>query len=110
MVMDFWRFVRPIDSLEPPEGAVTDATVLRVDVVDPEVVDVDWSVDGVLVEEDGGAEFDVSVMGAGTHEVTAFAFDNAGEDLVRYRDGGQSYGRMNWERSQQEASWTVTVP
>jgi hypothetical protein len=110
MIMDFWRFVEPIDSLEPPEGDVTDATVLRVNVVDSDVVDVNWSVDGMLVEEDGGAEFDVATMGPGTYEVTAFAFDNAGDDLVRYRDGGDSFGRMNWERSQQEVNWTVTVP
>jgi hypothetical protein len=110
MIMDIWRFVEPIDSLDPPQGNVTDTTVLRVNVIDPDVIDVNWSVDGTLMEEDGGAEFDVSVMGPGTYEVTAFAFDNAGDDLVRYRDGGQSFGRMNWERSQQEVSWTVTVP
>ena len=50
-----------------------------------------------------------ATMGPGTHEVTAFAHDNAGEDLVRYRDGGE-YGRMNWQRSEQRVTWTVTVP
>lgn len=109
MIMDIWRFVEPIDSVDPPEGNVSSTTVLRVNVVDPEVVNVNWTVDGQLVEEDGGAEFDVSTFGSGTYEVTAFAFDNAGEELVRYRDGGD-FGRQNWERSQQEASWTVTVP
>ena len=109
MVMDIWRFVEPIDSAVPEAGPVSGTTVLRVNVIDPEVIDVDWSVDGTVVEADGGAEFDVGTMGPGTHEVTAFAHDNAGEDLVRYRDGGE-YGRMNWQRSEQRVTWTVTVP
>jgi hypothetical protein len=109
MVMDIWRFVEPIDSAVPEAGAVSGTTVLRVNVIDPEVIDVDWSVDGTVVEADGGAEFDVGAMGPGTYEVEAFAYDNAGEDLVRYREGGE-FGRMNWERSRQRVTWTVTVP
>ncbi len=109
MVMDIWRFVEPIDSVVPEAGPVSGTTLLRVNVIDPEVIDVDWSVDGTVVEADGGAEFDVGTMGAGTYEVTAFAYDNADEDLVRYRDGGD-FGRMNWQRSQQRVTWTVTVP
>jgi hypothetical protein len=111
MVTDFWRFVEPIDSTVPPEGAVASPTTLRVNVVDPAVLNVDWSVDGMVVLPNGGTTFDVAAAGLmpGSHTIEARAYDNAGEDLVRYRSGGD-YGRMNWARSEQTATWTVTVP
>ncbi|MET0287024.1 MAG: M64 family metallopeptidase [Polyangiales bacterium] len=108
MVMDIWRGVTPIDSSSPPAGMV-DATVLRVEVIDPDVIDVDWSVDGKLVAAKGGESFDARSLGAGTHTVSARAYDNAGEELVRYTEG-TTFGRMNWARSQQTVTWTVRTP
>jgi hypothetical protein len=112
MVMDIWRACEPVDSTDPPEGAVANPTTLTVNVIDPTVIDVDWSVDGNVVAAKGGTQFNVAAAGlaSGSHEITARAYDNADETLVRYRDGGNSYGRMNWSRSQQTVSWTVTVP
>jgi hypothetical protein len=111
IVMDIWRFVRPIDSTVPPEGAVTNPTTLRVNVIDPEVLNVDWSLDGVLVLANGGTTFEVAAAGLapGTHTIEARAYDNAGTDLVRYRSGGD-YGRANWARAEQTAVWTVAIP
>ena len=112
MVFDIWRHVTPVDATEPPEGAVNGTPTLVVHVIDPEVINVDWSVDGELVKENGGNAFDLATAGlsSGSHAVSARAYDNAGEDLVRYRDGGEDYGRMNWARSQQTVTWTVTIP
>lgn len=112
MVMDIWRIVRPIDGTSPPAGPVSGATTLTVQVIDPEVVSVDWSVDGQVVAMKGGTSFDVAARGlsAGAHTIVAKAYDNAGEDLVRYRDGTGMYGRMNWARSQQTVTWMVTIP
>jgi hypothetical protein len=111
MVFDFYRYVTPVDSAEPPAGAVSDPATLAVHVIDPEVIDVDWSVGGEVVLPKGGPVVDVTALGltSGTHEVSARAYDNAGEDLVRYRTGTK-WGRMNWARSQQTVSWTVTIP
>lgn len=111
MVMDFWRFVEPIDSVDPPEGDVMNPTTLTLHVVDPAVVSVDWSVDGEMVAADAGPSFNLGASGlsSGSYTVVARAYDNAGEDLVRYRDGGD-FGRDNWARSEQTATWTVTVP
>ncbi len=113
MIMDVWRAVTPIDSTSPPEGAVSGAVpaMLKVEVIDPAVIDVDWSVDGQVVAAKGGTSFDLAArnLPAGSHTITAKAYDNAGEDLVRYTSGMQ-YGRMNWARSQQTVSWTVTIP
>jgi len=111
MIMDIWRIVTPVDAVEPPEGDVPAGSTLTVHVIDPEVIDVDWAVDDTVVSEDGGSRFDLADAGlsSGTHTITARAYDNAGEDLVRYRDGGE-HGRENWSRSQQTVTWTVTVP
>jgi hypothetical protein len=92
-------------------GAVSNPTVLTLRVIDPAVIDVDWSVDGKLVAPKGGPRLDVAslALASGMHTVAARACDNAGPELVRYTSGTM-YGRMNWARSQQTVSWTVTVP
>ena len=111
MVMDIWRAVTPIDDSSPAPGAVPAPGLLSVHVIDPAVIEVDWSVDGQLVAAKGGASFDVASrsLPAGVHTVSARAYDNAGPELVRYKTGTK-FGRMNWARSQQTLSWTVTVP
>lgn len=112
MIMDIWRVCEPVDSAEPPAGAVSNPATLTVNVIDPMVINVDWSVDGNVVAPNGGTVFNVAGAGltSGSHTITARAYDNADETLVRYRDGGNSYGRMNWSRSQQEVTWQVTIP
>jgi IgA Peptidase M64 len=111
MVMDVWRVVTPIDEVTPPAGALASPTLLTVRVIDPAVIDVDWSVDGQVAAAKGGARFEVAGRGLspGTHTITARAYDNAGPELVRATTGTK-FGRMNWARSQQTVSWTVTVP
>ena len=54
MVMDVWRNCVPIDSTVPPAGDAAGATTLQVNVIDPAVIDVDWSVDGAVVAAKGG--------------------------------------------------------
>ena len=75
------------------------------------VIDVDWSVDGQVVAASGGQSFDVAsrTLSPGVHTISARAYDDAGPELVRYKTGTKS-GRMNWTRSQQTVSWTVTAP
>lgn len=111
MVMDIWRFVVPVDSTVPPAGAVSNPTTLTVNVIDPAVINVDWSVDGAVVAANGGISLDVAArkLASGSHTIAAKAYDNATQDLVRQTTGTQ-FGRMNWARSQQTVTWTVTVP
>ncbi len=126
IIMDIWGIVRPVDSTEPPEGAVSNPTTLRVNVIDPEVISVDWSVDGNVVAMNGGPVFDVaaSSLASGSHTITAKAYDNADDTWVRYRSGecldpppstnpgyiDPCWGRDAWNNSQQTVTWTVTVP
>jgi hypothetical protein len=117
IILDIWRVVRPVDSAEPPEGAVQGPTSLRLNVIDPAVISVDWSVDGKVVAQSGGPVYDVAAanLPPGPHTIVARAYDNAGEDLVRYRSGTcpdmqHCWRRDAWKNSQQSVTWTVTVP
>lgn len=111
MIMDIWRAVTPVDETTPPAGKLDAPAMLTVRVIDPAVIHVDWSVDGRVVKENGGEMFDLAAqaLGAGSHTITAKAYDSAGMDWVRNTTGTQ-YGRMNWARSQQSVSWTIEVP
>ena len=119
IIYTIWREVTPIDATEPPAGAVTGAVALQVFVVDPAVIDVDWSVNGMVVAAKGGTSFDLATRGlaAGTYTVSAKAYDNATEDLVRYREGTcpstvtQRYCHSPaWLNSTETVEWTVTIP
>jgi hypothetical protein len=108
MVMDIWRYVVPIDSTEPAAGAVNNPTMLKVNVIDPNVINVDWTVDGT-VKTNAGPTFMVTGLASGSHTISAKAYDNAGPDLVRHTTG-TTWGRGSWARSVQTVMWTVTVP
>ena len=117
MIYSIWRHVVPIDATEPPAGAVSGPTKLELFVIDPDVIDVDWSVDGSVVAPKGGTAYDVSGLASGTHTVTATAYDNAGEDLVKYRDAvcpdsvTRNYCHSTgWANATQTVEWTVTIP
>lgn len=119
MIFTIWRAVVPIDSTVPAVGAVTNPSTLTVKVIDPAVIDVDWSVDGSVVAAKGGETFDVAArsLTSGSHTISDKAYDNAGDDLVRYRTStcpssvtGRYCARTAWNRSQQTVTWTVTIP
>jgi hypothetical protein len=111
MIMDIYRAVRPIDKTTPPAGALERPVMLEVEVIDPAVIDVEWSIDGTKIATNDELRLDLAAQAlpAGSHTIEARAYDNAGEDLVRYKTGTQ-YGRMNWARSEQKVSWTVQIP
>jgi hypothetical protein len=115
MVMDIWRAVQqPYDSVEPPAGAATNPAMLKVNVIDPAVISVIWSVDGNMVATTGPT-FAVGSAGltSGAHTITARAYDNAGTDLVRQVPGTTFY-RQYWGsgamgHSDKTVTWTVTI-
>jgi hypothetical protein len=121
MIGDIWRIVQtPWDSVTPPAGAVMNPTSLTVNVIDPAVISVDWSVDGNVVAVAGGPTYAVgaAALAPGSHTISARAYDNAGEDLVRYRTGGTQYNRQYWgpptsanmmRGSERTVTWTVTI-
>ncbi len=116
IIMDIWRVVMtPYDSLTPPAGPVTNPTALTVNVIDPAVISVDWSLDGNVVAQDGGPTYDIGAanLAPGMHTVTARAYDNAGPDLVK-QVPGTTFNRQYWGsgamgHSDKTVTWTVTI-
>ncbi len=118
MIFSIWRAIEPIDATDPPAGPADNPATLITHVIDPDVINVDWSVDGEMVAENGGPLFDVigAKLTSGTHEITARAYDNADMDLVRNRSSecpdavtGRYCHGTAWSRSEQTVSWTVTI-
>ena len=114
MIFSIWRAVVPIDSTEPPEGAVNDPAVLKVNVIDPAVINVDWTIDGQTAVN-GGTSLSTSALTPGLHTITAKAYDNATTDLVKLRTGkcpdsvkGNYCHATAWPRSTQTVTWMVT--
>jgi hypothetical protein len=122
MIHDIWRIIQsPWDSVEPPEGPVTNPTTLTLNVIDPAVISVDWSVDGTMVAMAGPPSYAIGAAGLspGMHTVTARAYDNSGMDLVRYRTGEEEHNRQYWgppteandmRGSEKTATWLVAIP
>jgi hypothetical protein len=116
IVMDIWRVVeRPYDSVTPEEGPVTNPTTLSVAVIDPEVISVDWALDGEVVANSGGPSYDIAAanLAPGSYTVTARAYDNADTDLV-LQVPGNSFNRQYWGsgemgHSDKTVTWTVTI-
>jgi len=123
IIFSIWRAVRPVDSTEPAAGttaaptAVSNPGTLKVNVIDPAVISVDWTVDGTK-HENAGTTFDTSVLTSGMHTVVAKAYDNASTDLVKLRTStcpssikDKFYCHAtSWKNSEQEVAWTVTSP
>ena len=119
MIFSIWRAVRPVDSTDPPAGAVDNPTSLTVNVVDPAVISIDWSVDGNVIAASAGGRLNITAaaLTAGTHTISAKAYDNATEDLVRNRTStcppdvtNQYCHGTAWQNSIQTVEWTVTIP
>jgi hypothetical protein len=116
IVMDIWRAIDlPYDSVVPPAGAVTNPATLTVNVIDPAVISVDWSIDGAMAARNGGPTLNVAAaqLAPGMHTITARAYDNAGTDLVRQVPGTTFY-RQYWGsgamgHSDKTVTWNVTI-
>jgi hypothetical protein len=116
IVMDIWRAVQsPYDSVAPAAGPVSNPETLAVNVIDPAVINVDWTVDGSVVAMNGGPNYAILALGLapGMHTVTARAYDNAGIDLVR-QVPGTTFNRQYWGsgamgHSDKTVTWTVTI-
>ena len=116
MIFSIWRAVVPIDSTDPPAGAVNTPAVLKLKVIDPAVINVDWTVDGNTTVN-AGTSFDTATLASGMHTISAKAYDNASMDLVKNRSSkcpdsvaGRYCHATSWSRSEQTVTWTVTKP
>ncbi len=88
IILDIYDIVDPIDDSLQPFVTYTDPGEIWVDLVDPNVIDVEWRVDDVPVSGASGETFSLTDwgFGAGTYWVTATAYD-ATEWIREGREG-----------------------
>jgi hypothetical protein len=99
-ILRIYDYVDPIDAHTDNSAWLTDADSVFVDVIDPAVIKVRWSVDGKTIQDGSVYEFDLSDQGygLGTFAVTALAYDDT--DWVR----------TDLDTLQQAVTWTMDVP
>lgn len=98
MIHDIYEIVRPIDAHTPNDAPVMGASELALRLVDPEILKVDWSVDGALTSQDGGPCFDTATLSSGEHTVIARAYDDT------------PWVRDRRDDLEQSVEWTVVMP
>lgn len=97
IVRDIYRIVNPVDDNTDTASPLANPREIRVRLVDPAVVKVDWSVDGAAITNANSQCFDATALGAGEHTVTAHVYDDT--PWVRS-------DRSSLERT---LTWTVNV-
>lgn len=98
MILDIYSIVDPIDAHTPNDAPLAMPTGLQVKVVDPEVLKIEWSVDGEVISGATGECFVVPELAPGKHEVRVRVFDET------------PWVRKGRERLEQTVTWEVTVP
>jgi hypothetical protein len=104
-ILDFFGYVNPIDHYLANTETLFDPNVLFVDTADPDLFNVEWRVNGSLLNDVNGEVFDLLSFGygPGAYTVTARAFDPTGFDPV---DG---WVRMDQYKLEQTVEWNVVV-
>lgn len=97
IVRDIYAIVDPIDAHTDNSTPITNPAELRVTVIDPAVLKVEWSVDGAVVSGAAGQCFTPAGLAPGAHTVTARAYDDI--DWVRG-------DRKDLEQS---VSWNIVI-
>ena len=112
--MSIWRVVKPIDSTEPAAGAVTSPAMLKVNVIDPAVISVDWTVDGTMMVN-GGTTFDTSQPRRRQPHGVGEGLRQRGHGPGPLQDStcpssvtGNYCHRTAWKNSIQTVTWTFT--
>ena len=97
IILDIYDHVAPLDGALDSAELLVDPASLWVDVVDPEVIKVEWYVDNQLVVGATGETFDPLSLGPGEYEITARAYDDT------------PWVRTDLSKLEQRVDWSVTV-
>lgn len=110
LIQDIYRYVDPLDGYLSNSATLVDPEELWVDVVDPAVILVDWTVNGVLSTANTGETFDVSLEGldAGSHTIKARAYDEVLD--YSFTGGALDLVRSGYSALEQFVTWTILIP
>lgn len=99
IVLDIYNIVDPLDNWADNKAPLTNPETLWVDVVDCEVIKVDWYVDDALVASDFGEVFNLKAhnLQPGQHTIEARAYDDT------------EWVRQDRTALEQNVTWTVIL-
>lgn len=99
IILSIYKSVNPLDAWADNATTVADPLGLWVDTIDPEVIKVQWSIDGVPVTGAVGEELSLSTLGLsiGPHTVTALAYDDT------------PWVRLETDALEQTVTWQVLI-
>ncbi len=114
ILQDIYAVVKPLDAFRDTALVLDDPDSLWVKTVDPQVLWVDWSVDGKLQNTNGGEALrlgSLSDLAPGAHRIKAHAYD---EVVLHSGSGNATPHPLDWARSglaalQQDVEWTVRI-
>lgn len=117
IILDIYALIDPIDSHTNNQTTLTDPSSLAVTVVDPEIIMINWSINGVLVAEKSSGDFvvdeylDAQMSAAGSYQVTARAWDEVIEHAFSANENPHPLDlvRQNLDSLEQSVTWTVTL-
>jgi hypothetical protein len=98
IIVDIYSIVQPIDAHTDNSTPLSSPESLQVRVVDPDILKVEWSIDGELVEGETGECFVLPALDPGEHSVSVRVFDNT------------PWVRTNMQRLEQTVSWEISIP
>jgi hypothetical protein len=110
IILDIYAIVDPLDTYLPNALPLIDPPQLWVDTIDPNVIDMEWFVNGTKVPGATGETFSLldHGFGAGLFTVQARAFDPTGFDPVNGWVRKDENTLPLDKRLEQFVSWTVT--
>jgi hypothetical protein len=97
IILDIYNQVSPIDSFMSNSSTLTNPQSLWIDVVDPNVLKVQWSVDGTPVTGATAENFTLGSLSQGMHTISALAYDDT------------PWVRINTEMLRESISWSVNI-
>jgi len=98
IILDIYAIVQPIDAHTDNSAPLASPSGLQVRVVDPDVLTIEWSVDGAVVAAEGSECFVLPQLSAGEHEVSVRVYDDT------------TWVRRERELLEQSVTWQVSVP
>lgn len=98
IILDIYSIVQPIDAHTDNSSPLTAPGGLQVRVVDPELLKIEWTVDGELAQGQNTECFVLSALASGNHEITVRVFDDT------------SWVRRERDLLEQSVTWEVIVP
>ena len=103
IILDIYSHIDPLDGWLANSKPLLDPEYLWVDRIDDSIIHIEWRVDGILIPNAGGSDFDLLDFGygPGTYSITARAFDPTGFDPVN------GWVRTNSSELEETISWKV---